>query len=453
MSKKKYKYKNIVSLLSVGALYISNANAITFGDNQENEIQASFGFYKEQDRINVFKSVLDYKRNLDTDESFSIRLSIDSLTGSTPNGAVSSVNPQTFTSPSGGSPNYVDPNQQPQDKFEDTRYSVGINYENQATSIFKYVLGGNFSSETDYTSISGNIGLIADLNNKNTTISILGSHAYDIISAEGGIPTPYSYMNNPKPCDNNSVLAKDHDECFNVVAGIPYVENKSSSNQYKNTEDVILGITQILNKWSLMQFNYFVSISNGYHNDPYKVISVVDSNGNPVVLDDKTNLSAVIYENRPNHRFKQGLYAEYKATIFNDNIPSISYRFSFDDWSVNSNMVEIKYYLPITKKYFIQPYVRFYKQTQAYFYTPYLSESQASYVIQNNQYVSSDDRLSAMNTYSVALEFGRYNDIPWSIMLEYYHQKYVEPEKYGNMNNITLNPDVNAFLLLFNFKI
>jgi hypothetical protein len=458
----KKAYKNILSLISLGAILTTtnSAKAFVFGENQENEVQASFGYYTEKDRINVLKGVIDYKRLLDTNKNISARFSIDSLTGASPNGAIASKNPQTFSSPSGKSADYIDSNEIPTAKFEDTRFAFSTNYEHQYTSNFRYNVGGALSTETDYLSLSLNSGLTLDFNNKNTSISFLNSFSHDTITAEGDIPIPYEYMNNPtckNKQSNNPINSKDHDDedcTFISPPSIPYTDTKTTQAKHKNTNDLVLGATQIINKWSLMQLNYFTSISNGYHNDPYKVVSVVDSSGNPLVRDPNTNLSTVIYENRPNHRIKQGIYTEYKATIFTDNIPSISYRYAFDDWGIKSNTVELKYYKPISKKYFIQPYLRYYNQTSASFYTPYLTEDQATDAIKNHQYISSDYRLSQMQSYSVAFEFGIMEKItPWSIMIEYYHQTYKEPYKFGDMQNITINPNLNAFMVLFNVKL
>ncbi len=269
------KYKNILSLISLGTMFstVNPASAFVFGENQENEVQASFGYYSEKDRINVFKSVLDYKRILDTNKDISFRFSVDSLTGASPNGAIASSSQQTFSSPSGNSPTYSNPNEQPKDEFEDTRFAFSTNYSHQYSSIFKYNLGGAISSESDYLSLSVNSGLMLDLNNKNTTLSFLNSFAYDTISAEGDLPIPYSYMNNPV-CEakHNNTRDSDHHCNTTITPSIPNTVTKTNQQEHKETGDIILGLTQIINKYSLIQFNYFTSDYQDCYSWYYKYI-------------------------------------------------------------------------------------------------------------------------------------------------------------------------------------
>ena len=50
-----------------------------------------------------------------------------------------------------------------------------------------------------------------------------------------------------------------------------------TGDKSKDVTNILLGITQVINRHTLVQFNYSLSQSDGYLNDPYKILSVVDS--------------------------------------------------------------------------------------------------------------------------------------------------------------------------------
>ncbi len=51
----------------------------------------------------------------------------------------------------------------------------------------------------------------------------------------------------------------------------------------KDVLDLVLGVTQVINRNLLVQLNYSFSSADGYLNDPYKIVSLVDPvTGDPV---------------------------------------------------------------------------------------------------------------------------------------------------------------------------
>ena len=117
--------------------------------------------------------------------------------------------------------------------------------------------------------------------------------ADDTISPVGGTPLAFDSIPTPgvRVIDSTSALTGDRS---------------------KNVTDLLFGLTQVIDRDSVLQFNVGLSHSDGYHNDPYKIISVVDANGDPAIANEARNLSLALYENRPDTRTRQSLYAQYK---------------------------------------------------------------------------------------------------------------------------------------------
>jgi len=245
---------------------------------------AAILFYQESDdRVQAVEPIITAKKYLDTDETLSFKLTFDALTGASPSGAVPTDSPQTFTKPSGRGIYTINNNEQPlDDTFRDTRVAFNTAWEAPLSNGLKMGLNGNISTEYDYRSFSAGTTLTYDANNKNTTYATGFSLGYDQIDPVGGVPIAFAEM-----------------------AAVGTSQPKTSETEDKFLMDVLLGVTQIIDKYSLFQLNYSLTYSNGYLTDPYKVISVVDaSTGNPLIADAGQGLPLVIFESRPDSRIK-----------------------------------------------------------------------------------------------------------------------------------------------------
>jgi hypothetical protein len=81
-------------------------------------------------------------------------------------------------------------------------------------------------------------------------------------------------------------------------AGTTQPRNGSSDN--KLIIDGLLGVSQVINRKSLIQLNYSISQSSGYLINAYTVLSVVDAvTGRLLIEDAIAGLPLVFYENRP----------------------------------------------------------------------------------------------------------------------------------------------------------
>jgi len=395
------------------------------------DIDAAILYYNEADRVSAIEPVISATKQLDTDETLSLKLVIDVLTGASANGAVQANAPQTFTRPSGNG-SYVTPSGETplDDTFRDARVAFNASWNMPLSRRDRLILGGNISKEYDYTSIGASSVFTHDLVGRNTTLSAGLAVASDSIEPEGNIPTP-----------------------FGVSQPAGQAQPKGSASETKTTFDILLGATQIINKNSLIQFNYSYSQADGYLTDPFKIISVVDPiTGAPIIEDATTNLSQVVYENRPDSRTKHSIFTQYKHFLSGD-VFDISYRYMFDDWDINSHTVDFKYLWKTSGTAFWRPHLRYYQQSEAEFYKSYYVTGEAPTAGDSTSFATADYRLGEMTTYTIGLEYGHgYKDHGWSLAVEYYLQQPTEPSnKVGDLADLEISPDVDALMVRFNY--
>ena len=346
-------------------------------------------YYSENDRVSAFEPILGMEKELNDDEFLRLKFTLDSLTGASASGAVPSTQIQTFSTPSGNDTYVVAANETPLDPtFFDTRAQFSLGWDKPIKRTLRRNLGFNISKEYDFTSIAGNASWTWDTNLRNTSYTIGANIELDWIEPEGGAPLPLSSQD---------------------PASSPPIQRDGDSKQ-KQVYDLLFGVTQIIDRSSLIQFNLSLSLADGYLNDPYKLVSVVDSTAGP----NEGEPVDQIYENRPDTRQRSALYSRYKKQLTNRDIFSISYRFMSDDWGIDSHTVDVSYRLRLNNGYFIQPGMRYYEQSAAHFYRYFLLDSDAI-----PETVTADYRLGELTTQTIGVKFGysgnKYNN--WSIRL------------------------------------
>jgi len=359
--------------------------------------------YSEPNRVSAGEAIIAGTKTFSNDDILNLKVTVDSLTGASANGAVAQPNPQTFTGPSGEKGYHVDANTTPLDNtFKDLRVQANAQWTQPLSNNYTWSIGGNLSKEFDYLSIGTNTNIAKDFNNKNTTLSAGFALYYDVINPVGGIAKPLSPMLYP---DQFTRSFKGEDD-----------ENSGSSskvtignNDNKTTTDLLLGLTQVISRRMIMQFNYSFSTVNGYLTDPYKFLSSVNDNG---------LTQQYLYENRPNNRTKHAFFVQTKYH-FDNSIIDASYRYMTDDWHVNSHTVDLRYRINLSKGNYIEPHVRYYTQTAADFYQPFLQEGAIL-----PEFASSDYRVGEMDTYTLGIKYGMplANDKSMAFRVEYYHQ-------------------------------
>jgi hypothetical protein len=379
-----------------GAAHVGAAPLPTDSPPEDSwSFDSAFLFYSEVDRVSAAEAIFNAKKTFSDDSILNVKLTIDALTGASANGAVSQPKVQTFTRPSGKGDYEVKAEDTPlDDTFKDTRVQFNGQWTQALAQNFTGSAGVHISKEYDYLSLGVNGNIAYDFNKKNSTISFGLSHFQDTFTPEGGLAKPFASM--------PLAFGDDGDESG-------YDATRMGNDDDKTTSDVMLGFTQVINRRMVTQFNYSYSVVDGYLTDPFKVLSLVDTNG---IAQD------YLYENRPNKRTKQSVFAQTKYH-FDETILDVSYRYMWDDWEIDSHTVDTRFYIPLGEGSYLEPHLRFYQQTAAEFYQPFLMQGEAL-----PEYASADYRIGEMTAYTVGLKYGMKldsgNDL--SFRLEYYRQ-------------------------------
>lgn len=400
------KLKNLLTTATcalLGANTAAEANTNVF----ENwKFDTALMVYSEVNRVSAAETIIAASKKFKNDEVLNLKVTLDALTGASANGAVAQPNPQTFTSPSGSSgSNYrADANKTPlDDTFKDTRVQANAQWTQPLSNDYTWSIGGNFSKEFDYLSVGTNTNIAKDFNQKNTTLSAGLALSYDQVKPSGGIAKPFT----PMLFGDNVISGADAESDDEGDGSNNKITTANSDN--KTTIDLLFGLTQVINRRMIMQFNYSYSQVNGYLTDPYKLLSVINDGG---------LTQQYLFENRPDTRTKQAFYLQTKYH-FDSSIIDASFRYMTDDWNISSQTVDLRYRINLANDNYIEPHVRYYTQTAADFYQPYLEKSAVL-----PEFASADYRVGKMDTYTLGIKYGMplASGTSMAFRVEYYHQ-------------------------------
>jgi hypothetical protein len=386
---------------------------------------------EDNDRVQdlSFKSLT--QRMYADDRILTLGLTVDTLTGATPNGAIRQDGVQTFTRPSGAGAYEVAAGELPlDDTFRDTRLSLSANWQQPAGEKGLVNVGLSASKEYDYLHTGVNARYAHDFNQRNTTVSAGIAYARDTIEVVGGAPVPLTPMLDVGDLGNR--LGDDD----------------------KDVLDAILGVSQVINRNLVLQFNYSFSQQSGYLNNPYKVLSLVDGvtgdtlprtpgpNGGPN--------GQFLFESRPDERTLHGLFTQAKLNL-DGKVLDASYRYMTDDWEIDSHTLDVRFRWPVGETRYLEPHLRYYAQSEAEFYRLSLDNSQPL-----PGFASSDYRLGNFDAVTVGLKFGwkTRNDNDMAVRVEWYTQSGTVPSEQviGNQAGRDNYPDLNALIVQFSYQ-
>ncbi len=398
----------------------SHANSlIASGDNWK--IDSALLIYAEKDRVSLAEGILNIRKEIDDDEFINARIVTDVLTGSSPNGAVPSNTAQTFTNPSGNSSYTEAANTTPLNHtFKDFRNALSVTWDKPLSKNLRGTIGGNISREYDYLSTGISASLAQDINQRNTTFTLGISLNKDTWNPVGGVPIG-----------------------FTVMPDFPAQKAIDGARTDKTVKEILLGVTQVINRQTLMQVNYNRGQSDGYLTDPYKILSLLENDGSGNL---RTG-NAYIYENRPDQRTYQSLYWKGVHQFPNENVLNVSYRYFWDDWGIQSHTVDLRYRFDFDGGHYLQPHLRYYQQGAADFYRQTLIDGEETTL----SYASADYRLGEFVTQTIGLKYGFEfkNGAEINFRAEMITQKGKDrrTDAVGILQNQQLFPDNEAYLL------
>jgi len=238
-------------------------------------------------------------------------------------------------------------------------FKLGYEWDEAALDV-----GGGLSVENDYNANWGSLEGRLDFNQKQTSLNLGLSYT------------------------NSATQAKqDHDT-------IGYINTTAYQDQITHPEPGVnvlhgwrqdwathLNLTQVLTKDALIETGVGYTRSTGYLANPYKVMEIA-------FIDPELQFLAppggyysqvrALLEQRPDERNQitpNIRYVQHIDTL--DAALHFDYRFFHDDWGINAHTFEADWVQPVGQGWTITPRFRYYSQSAADFYAPYLISQQA----------------------------------------------------------------------------
>jgi len=390
---------------------------------KEWQLESALAYYHENGRVQAIEPVVSASHDYGDGGNVSLNFTFDSLSGSSPNGALPSRAAQTFASPSAQSFASarrlydIAPGKLPADpSYNDARAAFGGNWTLPLERLTRVTLGGKLSIEDDFYSGTFDATLAHDFNDKNTTLTFGISDEADVIKPVGNTPVPLS---------NFAAFERE-------------------GNKSKNGVAALLGLTQVMNRYWLAQLNVTADRFSGYLTDPYKIVSVLDSGG---------NTTGYIYENRPAERTRRSVYLENRVGGARASA-GLSLRYMTDTWGIRSQtaQVSLRWWTAGRQQYF-EPTVRWYHQTAADFFQPWLPDTAAP----ATRFVSADTRLANFHALTYGVKYGfdlsdklHRGAAEFTVRLEYYQQTLnINTATPASLQGLDLYPSLKAVLVQF----
>ncbi len=235
--------------------------------------------------------------------------------------------------------------------------------------------GAGVSSENDYLSVFGNVGGRLDFNQKLTSLS--GNLSYTSSETKALLDhdaTPYIYETSGGLKTYNATHSTSQLEISGPL-------NNKTLHAQREDWGSTLGLTQVLNKSALVEFSAGYTRSTGYLANPYKTVTTVFVDPAKAPNNDGVYSGDIraLMEKRPDQRNQllTGLRYVQHIDALNSAL-HLDYRFFHDDWGINAHTFEADWVQPISNDWVVTPRIRYYSQSQADFYQPYLVSKQAT---------------------------------------------------------------------------
>ncbi|HVT34015.1 MAG TPA: DUF3570 domain-containing protein [Nevskiaceae bacterium] len=218
-------------------------------------------------------------------------------------------------------------------------------------------LHGSYSNERDYRSGDGGLGWSYDFGENLNTVSIGASYT----------------VNRLQPTDGGVVPGR-------IVSADSHAAGAT------------LAYTRVLGADSQAQLGVSYTQEAGFLSDPYKLAYLQNMPGNP-------GTPGTVPDERPDGRREWAAQARLRQWLAPLNAAlALDYRYYRDDWQISSHTVDVAYRQQLPGGWEIAPGVRWYSQSQSYFYAPYYAG------VRSDNFASSDYRLSPYGALSWRLE-------------------------------------------------
>lgn len=275
---------------------IATWSATTYAqvDDQEpgtGDVKSSLAMYADSDKTTVVTSVVDGSVRLPQPVTVNAHALVD---------AVSSASVDVVSAAT--------------ERFTESRVELGATAAVGFSQASEGTIGYTHSGENDWQSHAVELGYSHDLAKKNAKITI-----------------GYGFTRNS--------VGRAHDPNFEKRLDIQGAQ---------------IGLSQILDKKTLLTFAYTLSYAGGYQGSPYRFVTLMDGFSAP--------------ESPPEARTRHALTGRVMHVIGSANVIDAEYRFYADDWGILSHTAELAYTRELTREWSLRFRVRGYHQNHATFY-------------------------------------------------------------------------------------
>ncbi|EQD61259.1 hypothetical protein B1A_09769, partial [mine drainage metagenome] len=136
-------------------------------------VDSALSYYQEKGRIRVIEPIVNAVKDFQNGQIVNLQFVVDSLTGATPLGAVTSFLPQVWTNASKAAHSYTTaPGTLPVDPFyHDVRVAASGSWQLPLSRVLSWTVGAKASYELDFLSLTGSTSIARNFNEDNTTLS------------------------------------------------------------------------------------------------------------------------------------------------------------------------------------------------------------------------------------------------------------------------------------------
>ncbi len=312
----------------------------------EDAVRYKYQDYQEMGgRIAVKVHGVSFEKDLGTATRLKIEGVIDAIAGATPNGQ---------PAPAGS-------DQVPLSQLTERRKAWNAALSRQFAGI-NLALGAANSRESDYVSTGWSLNTITDFNQKNTSLLV-------------------------------GLAGTDDD--IRVFYQTAWAR--------KRTNDLIVGVTQLLDPQTSVTLNFTWGRQRGFLADPYKLVQK-----NTEIIPG-VSLPLTFPENRPAERDKWiGLAGLNRSFPGLHGTVDLSYRLYHDSYDTTAHTLDLAWFQHLGEHVILRPGVRFYEQSAADFFHYRLDGTSvvpaAGPPRPQGPFYSSDYRLSKMRTFTYGLK-------------------------------------------------
>ena len=154
----------------------------------------------------------------------------------------------------------------------------------------------------------------------------------------------------------------------------------------RKSRELLFGVTQLLDRHSLLQSNLANTRNSGYMSDPYRSTISFYRDGlfPPLVL---------VKDSRPDSRDQWAWLTRYKRTLPAQlAVISTEYRYYRDDWGIRAHTLYASWLQTMSERWKLEAGLRYHSQNEADFYRAEITQRPVP------KYTSSDQRLAGFGT-------------------------------------------------------